>query len=82
MKLDKDMSHKLAFKWLGPFRVKDAHIENRTFILEKLDGAQIRGTITRNRLKYFIVQQAARTSNDQPEKTQDDTSLLCECNAI
>lgn len=54
-KLDKDMSHKLAFKWLGPFRIKDAQAENGTFILEELDGAQIRGTVAGNRLKHFVI---------------------------
>ena len=69
-KLDKDMSHKLAFKWLGPFRIKEAYTENGTFILEELDGAQIRGTIAGNRLKHFIVRQDAETDNGHLEETQ------------
>jgi hypothetical protein len=61
------MSHKLAFKWLGPFRIKDAQVENGTFTLEELDGAQIRGTVAGNRLKHFVLQQDQAGDSGQPE---------------
>jgi hypothetical protein len=38
-KLDKNLFSKLAFKWLGPFKIKDTYTDNGIFILEELDRA-------------------------------------------
>ena len=52
-KLEKSYSHKLTFRRLGPFRIAEAFIDKGTYILEELDGARIRGTVARSRLKRF-----------------------------
>ena len=54
-KTDIDMSsnRKLAFKWLGPYRVKEATPRSGTYNLEDLHGARLRGTFAGNRLKRF-----------------------------
>jgi Integrase zinc binding domain len=54
-KTDIDMSSKLklAFKWLGPYRVVEAHQDKGTYILEDLQGARLRGTFPGHHLKRF-----------------------------
>ena len=47
---EKDMSRKLAFKWLGPCRITDAIKDKGTYMLEELDGSQLSGTFAGNRL--------------------------------
>jgi hypothetical protein len=53
-KLNADMLSKMQFKWLGPFRIKAAVPDKGTFVLEELDGTQMRGTTAGNRLKVFF----------------------------
>ena len=50
---EKDMSRKLSFKWLGPYRICDAIKDKGTYILEELDGSQLAGTFAGDRLKKF-----------------------------
>ena len=50
---EKDMSRKLAFKWLGPYRISDAVRDKGTYMLEELDGSQLAGTFAGDRLKKF-----------------------------
>ena len=52
-KLEKSYSHKLTFRWLGPFRIAEAFVDKGTYILEELDGARMRGTVAGCRLKRF-----------------------------
>ena len=51
----KDMSRvqKMRFKWLGPYRIKEAIPVKGTYILEELNGAVLGGTVAGNRLKRF-----------------------------
>ena len=49
---EKDMSQKLAFQWLGPYRIYHAVEEKRTYLLE-LDGSRLAGTFAGDRLKKF-----------------------------
>ena len=50
---EKDMSQKLAFKWLGPYRIRDAMKEKGTYLLEELDRSRLAGTYAGDRLKKF-----------------------------
>jgi hypothetical protein len=54
---EKDMSRdqKMLFRWLGPYRVREAIALKGTYILEELDGAELGGTVAGNRLKRFHV---------------------------
>ncbi len=50
---EKDMSRKLSFKWLGPYRICDAIKDKGMYILEELDGSRLAGTFAGDRLKKF-----------------------------
>ena len=50
---EKDMSRKLAFKWLGAYQISDAVRDKGTYMLEELDGSQLAGTFAGDRLKKF-----------------------------
>jgi Integrase zinc binding domain/RNase H-like domain found in reverse transcriptase/Reverse transcriptase (RNA-dependent DNA polymerase) len=52
-KMDMTRQNKLAFRWLGPYRVKIAIQRKGTFVLEELDGTELGGTVAGNRLKKF-----------------------------
>jgi hypothetical protein len=52
--IDMSRSRKLSYKWLGPYRVKEAIPEKGTYILEEFDGTQLAGTYAGNRLKKFV----------------------------
>ncbi len=48
---EKDMSRKLAFKWLGPYRGYDAVKDKGAYMLEELDGSHLAGTFAGDRFK-------------------------------
>lgn len=50
---EKNMSRKLAFKWLGPYRIYNAVEEKGTYMLEELNGSHLAGTFAGDRLKKF-----------------------------
>ena len=52
-KREKAMSRKLAFKWLGPYRIYNAVNEKGTYLLEKLDGLRLAATFSGDRFKKF-----------------------------
>jgi hypothetical protein len=43
----------MYFRWLGPYRVKKATFFKGTYVLEKLNSAELNGTMAGNRLKRF-----------------------------
>lgn len=47
------MSRKLAFKWLGPYRIYNAVNEKGTYLLKELDGLRLAGTFSGDRFKKF-----------------------------
>ena len=57
---EKDMSQKLAFKWLGPYRIYHAVEGKETYMLEELDGSRLAGTFAGDRLKKFHPRQRLR----------------------
>lgn len=50
---EKDMSRKLAFKWLGPYQICDLVKDKGTYMLEELDGLRLASTFAGDRLKKF-----------------------------
>jgi len=52
---DMSREQKMHFRWLGPYRVKEAIALKGTYILEELNGAELGGTVAGNRLKRFHV---------------------------
>ena len=44
---------KMRFKWLGPYKIKEAIPVKGTYILEELNGAMLGNIIIKNRLKRF-----------------------------
>ena len=47
-KLKYQYSHKLDYRWLGPYRLADLVRDKGTYLLEKLDGARLQGTYAGN----------------------------------
>ena len=61
--LDANMSVKLHFKWMGPYKIRTAIPEKGTYTLEELDGTVRSGTVAGNRLKHLQLRKSdpART---------------------
>lgn len=53
-KIDKSRSRKLAYRWYGPYQIREAFPEKGTYILEELDGTPLAATYAGVRLKKFI----------------------------
>lgn len=53
----KNMSQKLAFKWLGPYRIYNAVERKKTYMLKELNGSHLASIFAGNRLKKFHSQQ-------------------------
>ena len=68
----KDMSQKLAFKWLGPYRIYNAVGEKGTYMLEEPNGSRLAGTFTGDRLKKFHPRQRLYLDH-----TRTSTKKLC-----
>lgn len=50
---EKDMSRKLSYKWVGPYKICDMVKDKGTYMLEELDGSRLAGTFAGDRLKKF-----------------------------
>ena len=57
---EKDMLQKLAFKWLGPYKIYNAVEGKGMYMLEELDGSHLAGTFAGDRLKKFHPRQQLR----------------------
>ena len=51
--MDMSSSRKLSFRWMGPYRILGSNPALGNYTLTKLNGAELRGTFTGNRLKRF-----------------------------
>ena len=69
-RLDNQHFERLAFRWLGPFRISQAFPQKGTYIIAELDGAELRGTVPGNRLKKFYPREAVNpetfSENEDP----------------
>jgi hypothetical protein len=54
--VDRDMSRntKLLYRWLGPYRVREANKLKGSYVLEEMDGVEMKRTYAGNRLKRFM----------------------------
>ena len=88
-----NMSIKLAFKWLGPYRIAEVVPEKGTYFLKELNGTRLKGTIAGNRLKRFHSRQrldeledlsdSELEENDDPEDpTVEVGSLAAEISSF
>lgn len=70
-----NMSIKLAFKWLGPYRIAEIVPEKGTYLLKELNGTRLSGSIAGNRLKRFHPRQRLDTVPEDAfdsETNEDD----------
>ena len=61
---------KMAFRWKGPFRVREVMQQSGSVILEELDGALIKGTVHGKDLKLFIQRRLADVPVEHQESMQ------------
>jgi hypothetical protein len=73
-KLDNDLSAKLQYRWLGPYRIFGASQSIGTFVLTELDGTLRAGTVPGSRLKKFITR-ASPEENAYDPRHRDDGIL-------
>jgi hypothetical protein len=50
---DISRKQKMHFRWLGPYKVKEAISFKGTYILKELNGAELNSIVAGNRLKRF-----------------------------
>src|ERR1700710_2133444 len=63
---------KLLYRWLGPYRVRDANQLKGSYALEELDGTPVKRTYAGNRLKRFIKRDGYWCS---PESDEEDEPI-------
>lgn len=68
------MSAKLDYKWMGPYKIKEAWLYKGTYKLEELDGTEKAGTVAGNRLKLFYI--ASKTTEKSFESTENPPGVL------
>ena len=51
---DKSRHTKLLYRWLGPYRIREADQLKGSYVLEELDGTLVKRTYAGNRLKKFV----------------------------
>ena len=66
-KLDNRHDLKLAFRWNGPFRVREADPVKGTYVLEEMDGARLDETYAGNRLKRFRTREVRAENAEEGE---------------
>lgn len=74
-----NMSIKLAFKWLEPYRIAEVVPEKGTYLLKELNGTRLKGTIAGNWLKRFYSRQRLDDLPDDafdPESNESDNPTV------
>ena len=69
-KLRYQFSHKLDFRWLGPYRIAELVRDKGTYFLKELNGIRLSGTFAENRLKFFHACRPADTSSQGPTTSE------------
>lgn len=67
---DKSKNTKLLYRWLGPYRVRQADQLKGSYLLEEVDGTPIRRTYAGNRLKKFVKRDGYWNSLDDDESEE------------
>ncbi len=75
--LDANMSVKLYYKWIGPYRIRTVTPGRGIYTLEELDGTIRTGTISGNRIKHFCQQHSNPIETyDTPPIVNDTLSMV------
>jgi hypothetical protein len=73
-------SRKPSYKWLRPYRVREAIPKKGTYILEEFDGTQLASTYSSNRLKKFVQRSRfyvpVTTDSDEGSESSDSLAEL------
>ena len=65
---------KLAWRWLSPYRIHCVN-KNGSYVLEELDGAEMKGTVNGNRLKkYYTFEDFSEATQESVEMTDQEVS--------
>ena len=74
--IDMSSRRKLDFRWLGPYQIYSANKEKGYYRLKELgpDGALLRGTFSRSRLKLFYQRERYFYSPDDAVSSPDSDS--------
>ena len=72
---EKDMSRKLSYKWLGPYRICDMVKDKGTYMLEELDGSRLADTFAGDRVKKFYLRQRLQLDH-APNLNNEEISTL------
>ncbi len=82
---EKDMSRKLAFKWLGPYRISNIVKDKGIYMLDELNRSRLAGTFADNRLKKFHPRQRLQLDHapdlDHKEIPNFDNFLIGDSNS-
>ena len=70
---EKNYSVKLQYKWFGPYRVKEVISGKGAYILEELDGSELKGSYAGSRLKRFTARDGSL--QNVPERTERSTAV-------
>ena len=66
-------SHKLDFRWIGPYRIADLVRDKRTYFFEELNSTQLQGIFAGNQLKFFHVRKSMNSSTNHATNGQGTT---------
>ncbi len=72
---EKDISRKLAFKWLGLYRISDVVRDKGTYMLEELNGSRLAGIFAGGRLKKFHLRQRLQLDH-VPDQSDEEIPTL------
>ncbi len=75
--LDANMSVKLHYKWIGPYRIRMVIPGRGTYTLKELDSTVQTGTISGNRIKHFCQRHGNPIETyDAPPIVNDTLSMV------
>ena len=73
---------KLAYRWMGPYQVRNAIPEKGTYELEEFDGTLVPGMHPGNRLKKFVkrkgLYEPVRSEEEEEEGSEAKDARECE----
>ena len=77
-KLKYQFSHKLDYRWVGPYRIADLVRDKGTCFLEEPDGTRLQGTYAGNRLKFFHLRDPTTRPNPVTAATSSQGATTSE----
>ena len=70
--LDKQWSSKLDNRWVGPYLIRVARLDLGTYLLDKLDGTELSGVYTGDRLKKFFQREGIEPEDEEVDEEEDN----------